>query len=205
MSRVTAPCYGAARLTSSKEARMAGEARLAESSSGLYPAGEGWFVVNVRDARWTTHPTFGAACVFEGPEAWFRQLGIRIKVLEPGQPNCLYHRESLQEDFLVLSGSCRLLVEGEERELRAWDLVHCPPETDHVFVGAGDGPCVILMVGARSTEERLLYPVSDLAAGYGASVLAETPSPEEAYAPYPEGDAGRPASWSQLPWGQTAP
>ena len=177
------------------------EAQLTESTSGLYPVGEGWFVVNVRDARWTTHPAFGAGCVFEGPEAWFCHLGIRIKVLEPGQPNCLYHRESLQEDFLVLSGECLLLVEGQERPLRAWDLVHCPPETEHVFVGAGAGPCAILMVGARVEEERLLYPVSELAARHGASAEVETPSPEEAYARFPEDAAGRPATWAELPWG----
>ena len=64
-------------------------------------------------------------------------------MLEPGQPSCLYHRENLQGDFLVLSGECRVLAEGQQRVLGAWDLVHCPPETDHVFVGAGDGPCVI--------------------------------------------------------------
>jgi uncharacterized cupin superfamily protein len=89
-----------------------------------------WFVVNVRDARWRTHETFGASCRFEMPETPFEQLGINIRVLQPGQPNCLYHSESLQEDFLVLAGQCLLLVDGEERPLQAWDFVHCP---------AGDG------------------------------------------------------------------
>ena len=179
---------------------MVGEAQLEETESGLRPVSEGWFVVNARDARWVRSEAFGSSCMFEGPEAWFRELGIRLKVLEPGQPNCLYHSESQQENFLVLAGECLLLVEGQERSLRAWDFVHCPPDTEHVFVGAGDGPCVILMVGTRSEDERLLYPVSELARRYGASAATETSSPEEAYAPFPEGEAGRPDSWSRLPW-----
>jgi Cupin domain len=81
--------------------------------------------------------------------------------------------ESDQEAFLVLSGECRLLVEGEERRLRPWDFFHCPSWTEHAFVGAGDGPCVILMAGARSADAQGRYPVSKLAARYGASVEEE--------------------------------
>ena len=108
------------------------EAPLTETESGLVPAGEGWFVVNVRDAEWWTSKTFGSGTVFETKGFPFRQLGINIAVMQPGEPNCLYHSESLQEDFLVLSGECKLLVEGEERLLRAWDFVHCPPGAAHV-------------------------------------------------------------------------
>ena len=136
------------------------EAWLDGSGSGLAPAGDGWFVVNVRDAEWVTSETFGAGCEFESREFPFPQLGINLSVLEPGEPNCLYHSESQQEAFLVLSGECRLLVDGVERLLQPWDFFHCPTGTEHVFVGAADGPCVILMVGARSEDEQLLYPVS---------------------------------------------
>jgi uncharacterized cupin superfamily protein len=159
-----------------------------------------WFTVNVRDTPWRTHDAFGSACRFEDPESFFPQLGINVRVLEPGQPNCLYHSESLQEDFLVLAGECVLLIEGEERPLRAWDFVHCPAGTEHVFVGAGDGPSVILMVGARDPEEELLYPVSELAKRYGASAETETASPEEAYASFGPSKEGRPQGWDQLPW-----
>lgn len=180
---------------------MPDEARLEQAESGLAPATEGWFVVNVRDTAWLTHDAFGSACRFESPELHFDQLGINIRVLEPGQPNCLYHRESLQEDFLVLAGECILLVDGEERRpLRAWDFFHCPPGVDHVFVGAGDGPCVILMAGARADDEELFYPVSELAQRYGASAEEGTASPEEAYARFAERKPGRPASWDSLPW-----
>jgi len=176
------------------------EAPLTETESGLVPAGEGWFVVNVRDAEWWTSKTFGSGTVFETKDFPFRQLGINIAVMQPGEPNCLYHSESLQEDFLVLSGECRLLVEGEERLLRAWDFVHCPPGAAHVFVGAGDGPCVVLMTGARAEEEKLLYPRSELAARYGASAEEETPDPKQAYARFERPVRMRPSYWDELPW-----
>ncbi len=176
------------------------EATLREGPSGSMPAGAGWFVVNVRDAAWGTHATFGSACRFESAEASFGQVGINIRVLEPGQPNCLYHRENLEEHFLVLHGRCLLLVDGEERPLETWDFVHCPPGVDHVFVGAGDGPCAILMVGARSPDEELFYPHAEVAARHGAQSEVETPSPEEAYASYGERRPERPAGWDRLPW-----
>jgi len=176
------------------------EAPLQDPGSGLEPSGDGWFVVNVRDVAWFTSDTFGSACRFESREAFFPQFGINLRVLEPGKSNCLYHTESQQEDFLVLSGECRLLVNGEERLLGPWDFVHCPPGTEHVFVGAGDGPCVVLMTGARSDDEELLYPVSELAARYGASVDVETSDPKEAYGPFEPPRRERPAHWDTLPW-----
>jgi uncharacterized cupin superfamily protein len=178
------------------------EARLEDGGSGLAPAGHGWFVVNVRDAEWWTSEAFGSGCGFETREYSFPGLGINISVVEPGQSNCLYHSESQQEAFLVLSGECKLLVEGQERQLRPWDFVHCPAGTEHVFVGAGDGPCVILMAGERSDDEKLLYPASELAARYGASAEQETPDPKKAYAPFPRPERGRPPYWDRLPWAE---
>jgi uncharacterized cupin superfamily protein len=159
------------------------EAPLEKTQAGLVPKGEGWFVVNARESRWFESETFGSGTVFEGEPA-FDQLGINIGVLEPGQPACMYHRENQQEDFLVLFGECLLLVEGEERPLKAWDFVHCPPETNHVFVGAGEGPCAILAVGRRLGNEELVYAVDPVAVKHGAGVEQETPNPREAYAPF---------------------
>ena len=176
------------------------EARLEDSGSGLAPAEDGWFVVNVRDAEWWTSETFGSGCGFESREYDFPTFGINLSVLEPDESNCLYHSESQQEAFLVLSGECKLLVEGEERLLRAWDFFHCPPGTQHVFVGAGEGPCVVLMAGARSKDEELLYPVSELAARYGASAEEETPDPKQAYARFQRPERKRPPYWDRLPW-----
>lgn len=182
------------------------EARLEDFGSGLAPASEGWFVLNVRDAEWLTsedgeNRPSGSECSFEGREVEFQQLGVRLHVLPPGQPNGLYHSESKQEDFLVLSGECVLLVEGEERRLGAWDFVHSPPGTQHSFIGAGDEPCVILMVGARSGEWRVFYPVSEFAAHYDASVEKETSDPQQAYAGrFEPSRRERPSYWDRLPW-----
>jgi uncharacterized cupin superfamily protein len=176
------------------------QARLEQTPSGRVPATDGWFTVNVGDAAWRVHDTFGASCRFESPEAGFGDLGINLRVLMPGQPNGRYHSESEQEDFLVLTGECLLLIEGEERRLRAWDFVHCPPDTDHIFIGAGDGPSVILMTGSRSADATLNYPVSELALRYDAGVERQTTSAAEAYASFSLPEPRRPETWDGLPW-----
>jgi uncharacterized cupin superfamily protein len=168
---------------------MTDEAQLEQTEHGLVPKGDGWFVVNAHDARWWHHDAFGSAVTFEG-ETPFPDFGINIQVLEPGEPNCMYHGENAQENFLVLAGECLLLVEGEERPLKQWDFVHCPPWTQHVFVGAGDGPCAILMVGARPKHEELLYPVSDVARKHGAGVEQEATTGQEAYAAFEKSEEG---------------
>ena len=157
------------------------EARIEETDAGAVVASAGWFVLNVADVRWMRHQRGGQWTDFEPGEAHFSEYGIGIHVVQPGQPNGKYHAENVQEDFLVLSGECVCIIEGEERRLKAWDFVHCPPGTHHIFVGAGDGPCAILMVGTRSEGKELHYPVDETAARYGASAPEETTSPREAY------------------------
>ena len=166
---------------------MVEEAELVKTESGLEAQGPGWFVVNARDAAWWSHRgVFGHGCPFGSRDSdLFPQLGITLRVLQPGEANCRYHAESMQEDFLVLQGECLALIEDEERPLKAWDLVHCPGGTEHVFVGAGDGPCVILMVGARGPDGDIVYPVSELALEHKAGVETEAHDPADAYADLP--------------------
>ena len=171
---------------------MIDEARLEQTEYGLAPASEGWFTVNVREAAWVTNEAMGAACVFEGEAVAFGQIGYTLAVLAPGQPSGMYHREGDQEDFLVLSGECIAIVEGEERTLRAWDFLHSPPGTEHIFVGAGDGPCVIFMAGARANRGSALYTRDETALRHGAGVETETPESSEAYARFPKWRPGRP-------------
>lgn len=140
----------------------------------------GWFVKNVRNATWAHSDAFGKVCRFDVDDP-FPQMGIHIFLLEPGKPNCRYHREDAQENFLVLAGHCKLLINGEERALEPWDFVHCPPGATHVFIGAGDGPCALLAIGHRSEEERLFYPASELARRYNAEAPEPTPDPKTAY------------------------
>src|SRR5947209_18368342 len=104
------------------------QAEFEDRGGGIARVSGVWFFVNVRDAEWLTSETTGpkkpsgAECSFETRHVSFPQLGVRLHVLEPGESNGLYHRESEQEDFLVLAGECRLLVEGKERRLGAWDF-----------------------------------------------------------------------------------
>jgi hypothetical protein len=63
---------------------------------------------------------------------------------------------------------------------------------DHVFVGAGDGPCAVLMIGCRR-EDAAFYPANELAARYDASAKEDTDTPAEAY-----------ADWREHPWEPTA-
>src|SRR5580765_4093369 len=161
------------------------EARLVESEKGgLIPEGEGWFVLNAKDARWLSGGALGSYVPFEALEgARFPQLGINLNVMQPGESMTMYHRENAQEDFLVLQGECLLIVEGEERQLRQWDLFHCPAGVAHAVVGAGDGPSLVLAVGARTGAEHegLLYPADPVAQRHKAGVAEETASLEEAY------------------------
>jgi uncharacterized cupin superfamily protein len=180
---------------------MVEEARLERSEAGLAPVTDGWFVVNVRDAAWVHNDAGEAACIFEGDDKpSFRELGFTLAVLQPGQSGGLYHAESNQEDFLVLAGECLLLVEGEERPLRAWDFVHCPPATEHGFVGAGDGPCIIFMTGGRTGERSVVYLRSELALRRGIGVERETTSGGEAYAGRPTWKPGPRPGRHGFPW-----
>ena len=180
---------------------MVDEARLEPTDYGLTPVSDGWFVVSVADAAWVHNEVLGAACIFEGEDVSFPDLGYTIAVLGPGQSGGRYHREGNQEDFLVLAGECLLLVEGQERLMKTWDFVHFPPGTEHAVVGAGDGPCVIFMAGARvgwPDDKGLVYPRSELALRHGAGVEAETTDARDAYAPFPDWQPGRPPATTPL-------
>ena len=176
------------------------EATSEETPFGRYVTSDGWFVLNLADALAVRNEERGGAVYpIEARKAPFRDFGVNVRVLRPGEPNCLYHSEGAQEGFLVLSGECTLVVEEEERALRQWDYFHCPAGTRHVFVGV-DEPCAILMIGARPEHEELHYPVSEVAAKHGASTATETASGDEAYADWPgEYEPAR------VPWPFTRP
>ena len=156
------------------------------------PASAGWFVMNAREARWFRRPGRDSLPLtgvdeFEA-ETYFAMLGMSIQVLSPGEPNAMYHWETEQEDFLALQGEALLIVEGQERPVRQWDFVHCPPETRHVFVGAGDGPCVILATSSRQFQANGpwgWYTVDDAARRHNACADEETQDTGVAYARVP--------------------
>jgi uncharacterized cupin superfamily protein len=171
---------------------MVPEARLEKTEHGLAPEGEGWYVLNMREAEWRHAEGRGAVCVvaddFEGWRRDADQLGVNPFVLTPGEPMSMYHWEADQEAFLVVSGEAVLVVEGKERPLRAWDFVHCPPGTKHVIVGAGNGPCLVVAVGSRAHDGRpdsLGFPADEVARRHGASVEEDTTDGGAAYASVP--------------------
>ncbi len=177
---------------------MAPEAPLEQTEHGLVPSGDGWLVLNVRDARWVDRGEGrGVSCsfeTFEGDENSFWKLGINVQRLEPGEPMAMYHFENDEEAFLVLAGEALLIVEGEERPLRQWDFVHCPPETRHVIVGTGNASCLVLAVGARDRSVGADwggYTADEAAQRHGAGVEQDTTDPKEAYAPVPKREPSR--------------
>ncbi len=177
---------------------MVTESELVPTEHGLVPKGQGWFIVNARESQWWEREGRGALCEFEGAgfedAANFPQVGINVTVLGPGEPMSMYHYEVDQEDFLVLAGQALAIVEGEERPLKQWDFVHCPPGTNHVIVGAGERPCVVLAVGARERSRGSgwgAYTVDEAALRHDAGVGEETSDPGEAYARFPGGGLTR--------------
>jgi uncharacterized cupin superfamily protein len=174
------------------------EASSSDTPHGREITSDGWFVLNLADAVAVRNEQSGGATYpLEPAEHPFADVGVHVKVLWPGDPNALYHVERAQEGFLVLSGECTLIVEESERKLRQWDYFHCPAGTGHVFIGAGGRPCAILMIGRRP-DGPIHYPLSELAARYGASVGAETDDPDQAYADWPGEFTPQRLPWADL-------
>jgi uncharacterized cupin superfamily protein len=163
-------------------------------------ADRGWFKQSLSDVEGLEHPRGGKGYLFgeTRPFDRYREVGVNVRVLEPGQPASLYHSEAAEEFFIVLGGECLAVVEDNEVPLRKWDFLHTPPHTAHVIVGAGEGPATVLMIGGRGpAKDPPHYPVSEVAARHGASVETETDDPQ---------DAWRQAGWEMrlspapLPW-----
>jgi mannose-6-phosphate isomerase-like protein (cupin superfamily) len=149
---------------------------------GLVVRSPGWFVLNARDARWFDKPGQGWSVPFTGvdeyeAETFYPMLGMAIRVVPKGEPTGTYHWETEAEGFLVLHGEGVLIVEGQERPLKQWDFVHCPPETKHAFAGAGDEPMVLLCASSRQFQKDGpwgFYCADETAAKYNASSPEDT-------------------------------
>jgi uncharacterized cupin superfamily protein len=188
---------------------MVPQARLERLSSGLAPVTPGWFVVNTADAAWVKNEYYGGVCIFESDEFVLQGrpdlteyvkpgAGFTIRVVPPRQPATLYHAESVQEDFLILMGECVLVIEDQERHLRAWDFVHCPPMTGHTFIAKDTGPCVILATGNRRDDLERVYPRSEAALRYDAGTEVDMTEPKRRG----RWVVQRPDRWDELPWAE---
>src|ERR1044072_9412040 len=168
---------------------MVPQSELVATEHGLVPKGQGWFVLNAREAQWWERDGRGVLCEFEGAgfegATDFEQLGVNLTILGPGEPMAMYHRENDQEDFLVLAGEALAIVEGGERPLRQWDFLHCPAGTADVIGGAEAGSWELLSGGPRDRSagpEWGAYTVEEAARRHGAGVERETTVAREAYA-----------------------
>jgi uncharacterized cupin superfamily protein len=157
------------------------EAEIERTEHGIVPKTEGWFVLNARDVPWTHTDQLGSACFFESEEQRFPEMGFNVNVMPPGHFGSMYHAEPTQEGFLVLAGEGVVVVEGVERQLRAWDYFHCPADTPHVLVATGDEPLIYVAAGSRA-KRGVVYSVDETAQRYGAGVSEETTEGREAYA-----------------------
>jgi quercetin dioxygenase-like cupin family protein len=163
------------------------EAEIETTPEGQVPVGGGWFVLNLGEMAWETVSGFGVWLGFDAPDAdpAAPGIGVHVHVLQPGESNGYYHAEDAQEGFLVLSGECVAVIENEERRMRRWDYFHSPPGTEHITVGAGDEPCVILMFGSPDPRRNIDWIANETAAKYGASVAQTTGVDTEAYGELP--------------------
>jgi quercetin dioxygenase-like cupin family protein len=157
------------------------EARIEQTPEGQVPAGDGWFILNLGEMAWGGVPGFGVWLDPPHVDPAQPGIGVHIHVLQPGEANGYYHAEAAQEGFIVLSGECVAVVEGEERRMRQWDYLHSPPGTAHITVGAGDEPCAILMFGSPDPRRKVEWIADDVAAKYGASVAETTGRDLDAY------------------------
>jgi uncharacterized cupin superfamily protein len=162
------------------------EAEIERVPEGKVAAGDGWFVLNLAEMAWETVAGFGVWLDFGAPDADPR-IGVHVHVLQPGEAFGYYHAEAAEEGFLVVSGECLAVIESAERRMRRWDYFHSPPGTEHVIVGAGDEPCLMLMFGSPDPRRRVEWIANETAAKYGASVARTTSRDTEAYGePLPE-------------------
>jgi uncharacterized cupin superfamily protein len=193
---------------STRKEHVMNEARMARVESGLAPVSPGWFVVNAADAAWVTNDEWiGGVCIFESDEFVLRgrpdlteyvkpDAGFTLRVVPPGHLATLYHAESVQEDFLILQGECVLIVDDQERHLRAWDFVHCPPMVGHAIVNTGDTTCILIATGNRRDDLERIYERSETALRYDASSEVTTAEPQRRG----RWEVRRPAGWDELPW-----
>jgi uncharacterized cupin superfamily protein len=173
------------------------EAPLERTEAGVGPTSDGWFIVNIAEAIGVGRVGLGVAATFGSVYDDPRPYGVNVHVLQPGEPSCMYHRDNCEEMFLVLSGECVAVVEDQERRMTRGDFLKTPVGCAHVLIGAGDGPCAILMAGPNIEPDDVYYPESEVAGRHGAAVEQATAEPKEAYARF---DRRPPQPLGRVPW-----
>jgi mannose-6-phosphate isomerase-like protein (cupin superfamily) len=82
-----------------------------------------------------------------------RDLGVSHFRYAPNVQTEMGHRHREQEEaYVVVAGSGRILIDGEVRELRQWDVVRVAPETVRAFASGPDGLEVIAIGGPKPED-----------------------------------------------------
>ncbi len=82
-----------------------------------------------------------------------RDLGVSLFRYAPNlrAPFAHSHREQ-EEAYVVASGSGKVLLDGEVRELRLWDVLRVAPEVVRAFEAGPDGLDLIAVGGPKPAE-----------------------------------------------------
>lgn len=99
-----------------------------------------------------------------GEACGLRSFGVNRTRLPPGAQSALFHRHTVQEEFVyVLEGEGTLLTEGSETPLRAGMCAGFTPAAGaHQILNRSAADLVYLEVGTRETADEVEYPLDDL-------------------------------------------
>ena len=79
-----------------------------------------------------------------------RDIGVSHWRYAPGFRSPIGHKHREQEEaYLVIAGSGRILLDGEVRELRQWDLVRVSPEVVRAFAAGPEGLEIVAVGGPK--------------------------------------------------------
>ena len=94
-----------------------------------------------------------------------RDLGVSLFRYAPNLRNPMSHSHGEQEEaYVVVSGSGRMRLDDEVRDLRQWDVVRVAPEVLRAFEAGPDGLDVVAVGGPKPEG--------------GDGVIAESPWPD---------------------------
>lgn len=82
-----------------------------------------------------------------------RDLGVSLFRYAPNIRSPFAHSHRAQEEaYLVVSGSGRVLLDDEVRDLRQWDLLRVSPEVVRAFEAGPDGLDLVAVGGPRPAD-----------------------------------------------------
>ncbi|MGO9957839.1 MAG: cupin domain-containing protein [Solirubrobacteraceae bacterium] len=80
-------------------------------------------------------------------------FGMNQIVLEPGQRGRIHRHQRQEEVYLVLEGRLAILIDGEESELGAGELIRAAPGVRRQLVNRGPERLVLLALGGAGEHE----------------------------------------------------